>query len=66
MIKAGKLLYVLRLTAETSTSVAPARPVEGVDVDKIAEYQGKPLFNLELEQMEEKPWRKPGTSPRHI
>jgi len=44
---------------ETSTA-APSQPAEGVEIDKVAEYNGKPLFNLELESLEDKPWRKPG------
>jgi len=34
--------------------------VEGVEIDKVAEYNGESLFNLDLESLEEKPWRKPG------
>jgi pre-mRNA 3'-end-processing factor FIP1 len=44
---------------ETST-VAPSAPVEGVEIDRVAEYNGQSLFNLDLESLEEKPWRKPG------
>jgi pre-mRNA 3'-end-processing factor FIP1 len=36
------------------------KPAEGVEIDKVAEYNGQPLFNLEVESLEEKPWRKPG------
>ena len=45
---------------ETSVA-APAQAVEGVEIDKVAEYNGESLFNLDLESLEEKPWRKPGT-----
>jgi pre-mRNA 3'-end-processing factor FIP1 len=45
--------------AETS-SAAPSQPAEGVEIGKVAEYNGQPLFNLELESLEDKPWRKPG------
>ena len=45
---------------ETSTA-APAPPVEGVEIDKIADYNGKSLLELDLESLEDKPWRKPGT-----
>ena len=31
-----------------------------MEIDKIGEYNGQPLFSLDLESMEEKPWRKPG------
>ena len=41
---------------------APAHPVEGIEIDKVAEYNGQPLFNLDLEPLEDKPWRKPGKS----
>jgi Fip1 motif len=44
---------------ETSAA-APAPAVDAVEIDKVAEYNGQPLFNLDLESMEEKPWRKPG------
>ncbi|ODQ63620.1 Fip1-domain-containing protein [Nadsonia fulvescens var. elongata DSM 6958] len=32
----------------------------GLDINKVAEYDGKPLTQLQLETLEEKPWRKPG------
>ena len=44
---------------ETSVA-APAQQVEGIEIDKVAEYNGQPLFNLDLESLEDKPWRKPG------
>lgn len=46
---------------ETSTP-APSRTVEGVEIDKVAEYNGKPLFTVDLESLDEKPWRQPGTA----
>ena len=46
---------------ETSVA-APAQQVEGIEIDKVAEYNGQPLFNLDLESLEDKPWRKPGKS----
>lgn len=45
--------------AETS-AVAPAPAVDAVEIDKVGEYNGQPLFNVDLESLEEKPWRKPG------
>ena len=51
-----------RANAETSTA-APAPAVDAVEIDKVAEYNGQPLFNLDLESLEEKPWRKPGMNP---
>ena|ERR1700694_4224814 len=44
---------------ETSAPVS-TQPVEGVEIDKVAEYDGKALFTLDLESLEEKPWRQPG------
>ena len=35
---------------ETSVA-APAQPIEGVEIDKVAEYNGQPLFNLDLESL---------------
>jgi hypothetical protein len=48
---------------ETSVA-APTQAVEGVEIDKVAEYNGESLFNLDLESLEEKPWRKPGNLMR--
>ena len=50
---------MLCLTEETSAP-ATAQPVEGVEIDKVAEYNGQSLLNMDLESLEEKPWRKPG------
>lgn len=33
-----------------------------VDLDAVADYKGRPIYELELETMEERPWRKPGYS----
>jgi pre-mRNA 3'-end-processing factor FIP1 len=38
----------------------PTVAQEKVEIDKVAEYNGESLFNLDLESLEEKPWRKPG------
>jgi hypothetical protein len=43
------------------SAAAPSAPVEGVEIGKVAEYNGQPLFNVDLEAFEDKPWRKPGT-----
>ena len=59
IIKAGITEIQLCLTVETSVAAAP-RPIEGVEIDKVAEYNGQPLFNLDVESLEDKPWRKPG------
>ncbi|KAI8929823.1 hypothetical protein BC831DRAFT_442201 [Entophlyctis helioformis] len=32
----------------------------GVDFNAVAKYEGKDLFDVELESFEDKPWRKPG------
>jgi hypothetical protein len=47
------------INKETSVTTQ-SQPVEGIEIDKVAEYNGQPLFNLDLESLEEKPWRKPG------
>jgi len=44
---------------ETSVVAAP-QSIEGVEIDKVAEYNRQPLFNLDMESLEDKPWRKPG------
>jgi hypothetical protein len=58
-IKAGTAQNDSFLIVETST-IAPQQAVEGVEIDKVAEYNGQPLFNIDLEMIEDKPWRKPG------
>jgi hypothetical protein len=58
-IKAGMLVLFQWVNVETSVA-APALPTEAVEIDKVAEYNGQPLYNLELESLEDKPWRKPG------
>lgn len=47
------------VNVETSAA-APGPAVDAVDIDKAGEYNGQPLFNLDLEALEDKPWRKPG------
>ncbi|KAJ9087873.1 cleavage polyadenylation factor subunit fip1, variant 3 [Entomophthora muscae] len=32
----------------------------GLDLDAVAYYDGEPLFDIQLEDFDEKPWRKPG------
>lgn len=64
-IKAGIAFDISSLILETSVA-APPPPVEGVEIDKVAEYNAQPLFNVDLESIEDKPWRKPGATYTRI
>ena len=61
-LKRVRIIFLFLLfTVETSVA-APPQPVEGIEIDKVAEYNGQSLFNLDLESLEDKPWRKPGSA----
>ncbi|EMR08948.1 hypothetical protein PNEG_02728 [Pneumocystis murina B123] len=44
----------------SSKQEPPSTKPPGVDVDYVAEWNGKPLYQLDVESFAEKPWRKPG------
>lgn len=44
----------------SSKQEPPSTKPPGVDVDHVAEWNGKPLYQLDVESLGEKPWRKPG------
>ncbi|KTW28467.1 hypothetical protein T552_01728 [Pneumocystis carinii B80] len=44
----------------TTKQEPPSIKPQGVDVDHVAEWNGKPLYQLDLETSADKPWRKPG------
>lgn len=46
--------------ASGSSAQKPQESALGVDVNAVAEYEGKPLTQVDLETLKEKPWRAPG------
>lgn len=43
-----------------TTIVAKSDTTSTIDVNAMAEYEGKPLTQLDLEELKDKPWRAPG------
>lgn len=56
--KAGSSL--LPTTTTTSSKPPPVVKVPAVDVDAIAEMDGKSILEVDLQSLENKPWRQPG------
>lgn len=49
----------LKTTATTTTEATITRIPE-VDINKIGEFEGQPITKINLQDLKEKPWRKPG------
>jgi pre-mRNA 3'-end-processing factor FIP1 len=46
--------------AQKQTTEATITRVPDVDINKVGEYDGKPITNINIQDLKEKPWRQPG------
>lgn len=43
-----------------SDTVSSISRVPGIDINKVGEFEGKPITSINLQDLKEKPWRQPG------
>ncbi|CCH40591.1 Pre-mRNA polyadenylation factor FIP1 [Wickerhamomyces ciferrii] len=46
---------------ESTTTEATITRVPGIELNKVGDYEGKPITSINLQDLKEKPWRQPGT-----
>lgn len=45
---------------QATTTDATITRIPGIDINKVGEFEGKPITSINLQDLKEKPWRQPG------